>query len=358
MTYLIIGVLALLATVGALRALRGKWDLLAEHSRDLMRHLLAAILMAGTMAGTIWTFSAGRLTLSGALERLVSVGGIALALEAGVIYCGWFLGQLDTRIATARKDRMPELLARRKTVNLWFYITAAISAIANLIFRSQQLNNFLLAAFVSAAPVVLIVLLLIKLRPLPIDYTEKARQATQRALFKMVQQAEHTVLDAMRYTRSGGQITAERRESLLMATSILSSYASTAESQALDYGLMPQSGAEATQLYIDTAQLQISYGIPARTAQDWVSKCPGARPRRDGRPGKEAPLSAIQRAHGLPAVGSMALPEPRQTRSGRRAARDDADGAQSGLEVPQIVLADTQAVTVSTQPVTSGVTSA
>ena len=42
-----------LIVFGGARMLRGKWDLLAEHSRDLMRHLLAAILMLGTMAGTV-----------------------------------------------------------------------------------------------------------------------------------------------------------------------------------------------------------------------------------------------------------------------------------------------------------------
>ena len=329
---LIVSVATFVAVFLLARSLRGKWDLLAEHSRDMFRHVLAAILMLGTMAGTVWTFSAGQLTLSGAWERITSVGGIALALEAGVIYCGWFLGQLDARIASARRDRLGELLARRKTVNRWFYATAAISGVANLIFRSQQLDNFPLAAFVSAAPVVLIVLFMIKLRPLPTDYTEKARQGTQRALYKMVQQSEHTIMEFMRYTRGGGTITPEKREALMLATSILSSYASTAEGQALSYGIMPQDGAEEAQFYVTSPQLQASYGIPERTAQDWISKCPGVRPRRDGGRGKEAPLSVIQRLHGLPGIAQNALPEPQRARK----------RAQSDAEAPQIVLASAQ----------------
>lgn len=306
------------------RLMRGKWDLLAEHSRDLMRHLLAAVLMLGTMAGTVWTFSAGRLTLNGWLERLVSVGGIAGALEAGVIYCGWYLGQLDQRIAGARRDRLPDLLARRRSVNRWFYLTAGISAIANFIFRSQQLGNPFLAAFVSAAPLVLIILLLIKLRPLPTDYSEKARQATGRALYMMVTQAEKTVMHAIRKPNDFGP---GSEQSLQLSLAILRSYASNAEAQALDYGFTAQSGADSTQVYVTSAQLMAAYGIPARTAQDWLSKCPGARPRRDGAQGKEAPLDVIQRAHGLP---GLALPAPLSGRKRRNATQIDADVAQAG----------------------------
>lgn len=336
MTYVIAALALALVAILATRMLRGKWDLLAEHSRDLMRHLLAAILMLGTMAGTVWTFSAGQLTLSGALERIVSVGGVALALEAGVIYCGWYLGQLDMRIASARRDALPELLTRRKTVYRWFYITAGVSAVANFIFRVQQLGNPFLAAFVAAAPLVLIILLLIKLRPLPTDYREKARQATGRSLYMMVTQAEGIVTSFVRLTGKGHQLTDADRQRLAFALSILRVHASAAEAQALDYGILPQGGADEAQIYVNSAQIMDAYGIPARTAQDWIAKCPGARPRRDGGRGKEAPIALIQRAHGLPA---MALPEPREprtTRTTRNRTQDHADDPQADVIEAQI----------------------
>src|SRR5690348_2328567 len=138
MNYLIAAVAVVLAAILAARMLRGKWDLLAEHSRDLVRHGIAAILMLGTMAGTFWTFSAGKLRLAGIYETLVSTGGIAIALETGVIYCGWYLGQLDQLIKRARRDELAELLKLRKSIYRWFYATAGVSAIANFLYRYPQ----------------------------------------------------------------------------------------------------------------------------------------------------------------------------------------------------------------------------
>lgn len=332
-------VAGLVAGVLALRAMRGKWDLLAEHLRDLARHVIAGVLMLGTLAGTSATFSAGRLTFAGLSETILSVGGIALALEAGAIYSGLYLGKLDELIAHARRDMQTELIERRKTVQRWFYIVVGISGLANFIFRVQTLGEslhwpgvliVLLAGFVSAVPAVLTVLLLVKLRPLPTDYRHRARQTTARAMALMVDDARRFIVYCI---RKKTPLTEADTQKLRMAIAILQPYAPSAEAQALSYGLGAPSGAADNQQYVTARQVAELYSIPPRTAQYWIANAPGVRPCATGRQ-KEAPLSEIEKAHGRP---SLALPAPGRPRATRNPAQIDAILTQSGaIELQEV----------------------
>ncbi len=288
----------------ALIAMRGKWDLVLAHGRDLIRHLLAAILMLGTLAGTLWTFSAGTLTFAGASERLISVGGVAAALECGAIYTGWYIGQLDLRIFSARKPQVrSEYKAYQKSLYRWFYAVVGISFVANLIFRTQQLDNLLIAAFVSFVPCVLIVLFTIKLRPLPVDYAEIGRQATQRSLVQVVKQASHTMSRMLGRMGRGEELSAGDVQLLQMSAALVRIYAPTDEQHALDHAISQGAGAKvieaSAETWLTTGDLQRLYGCKLRTAQDWMAACPGRRRATKGR-AWEAPASAIYAAHGVP----------------------------------------------------------
>lgn len=300
---------ALVVSLVVARAARGKWDLVLAHGRDGVRHLLASVLMLGTLAGTVWTMSAGGLSLSGAMERIVSVGGVAAALECGAIYTGWYIGQLDLRIMTARKKEMAQQYrAYQKSLYRWFYAVVGISAVANLIFRAQQLNNLPLAAFVATAPIILIILFTIKLRPLPVDYAEVGRQATQRSLVGLVQQSARAMEHHMRRMGKGHELTPAEVQQLQFAAALVRVYAPTDEQHALDHAIAQGTGAtvvEATsERYLSTSDLVAEYGISRRTAQDWIATCPGRRKAARGR-AWEVPASALYAAHGVP---SQSLP--------------------------------------------------
>jgi hypothetical protein len=306
--FLVGGICCLLA----LWAARGKWDLIGAHARDLVRHVLAGILLLGTLAGTVWTFSNGALTLAGAWERLVSVGGIALALEAGLIYCGWYIGQLDMRIFSARKkEQALEFRSLQRSLYRWFFATAGISAVANVIFRIQQLGNIWLATFVSLAPIVLVILLTIKLRPLPVDYAELGRQATQRGLVVLVKQAQSVMLSHLRRMGRGEPLTEAQAEQLAMAASLLRTYAQTQEQHALDYAIGQRGGRGeiegSVEVYLTSGDLMRLYDISLRSAQVWLSQAPGRRRAPKGN-AWQAPASAIYAAHGVPLVTQTARP--------------------------------------------------
>lgn len=296
-----------------------------RHLRDSIRHILAAVLMLGTLAGTVWTFSNGALTLSGVWERIISVGGIAAALECGAIYCAWYLGQLDQRIYAARRRELrDELRSMQRGLYRWFYAVAGISAVANFIFRAQQLDNAPLAAFVSVSPIVLVILFCIKLRPLPEDYQDIGARATGRALTRMVAQAERDVLRIMRRMGRGKTLTDAQARQLGFATSIIRVYARVDEANALDHALQiaaPVVEAERAGKWLRADDLTHMYGIGIRTAQTRMQKIAGRRhvPNSNA---WEAPESEVIRAHG-------------PARNVRELAPGSVEGAQDSVMRPQ-----------------------
>lgn len=273
-----------------------------HHLRDSVRHILAAVLVAGTLAGTTWTFSNGALTLAGAWERLVSVGGIAAALEVGFIYLGWYIGQLDLRMLSARRREVAaQYRAHQKELYRWFYALAVISGLANLIFRAQQLDNFPLALFISAAPVVLVILFTIKLRPLPVDYQEVARRASGRALARVTEQAERTLLREMARMGRGKPLNEAK---MRFATAWIAMHAATDEQHAIDHALSLASPAQSpleieAAVWLRTEDLMHLYGISKRSAQAWMARTPGRRKVANSN-AWEAPESSILAAHGMP----------------------------------------------------------
>ena len=331
-------VLTALIVVGVVvsRLMRDRWDLLIEHGRDSVRHALALLLMLGTLAGTVWTFSNGSLSVSGLWESLISVGGVAAALELGVIYCGIHLGELDQRIATARREEQrAELRRQRKELYRWFYGVAAISAAANLIFRAQQLHNVWLAILPAGAPIVLVILFAIKLRPLPRDHAEIGRQSAQRGLVMMASQAQGVMMRSLRKMGRGHVLTDDERAQLAMALSFQRAYISGDQQQALDQIIATQAppaglidapaGAGATGgQWLTAKELQGLYGISERAAQVWVSQTPGRRHRPHSN-AWEAPAATIYAAHGVPAVsGEIGAGESAPRRRTRRPAQESA----------------------------------
>lgn len=270
-----------------------------HHLRDSIRHLLALVLVSGTLAGTVWTFSNGGITLGGAGERLISVGGIALALELGVIYLAWHMGQLDQRIKAARRrDVIAALRGQLRGLYVYFAVVAAISAVANFLFRVQQLRNGWLAAFVALAPIALVWVFLVVLRPLPEDYRDMAARATGRALVEMIRQADATMRQQMRRMARGRPLTEEDLRQLSFSTAVIRMHAQTDEQQALDHAVSialpaPEPAVEAVvDPWLTTEDLMQRYGISRRTAQARMQHVPGAR-RIPNSNAWEAPESQI-----------------------------------------------------------------
>lgn len=321
--------------------MRHNLDLLAAHSRELMRHGVMIILLAGTVSGTIWTFSDGVLTLSGLWERVISVGGIALALEIGGLFTGLYIQALDLRIQTARRREQAEYYrVYRRTIYFWFAAILGISFVANLLFREQQLHTWILAAFVSLAPIVLICLFTIVLRPLPPDYQELGRQATQRGLLILTRNAQAVLVDYMRQVGRGRVPSPEKQQAMAMAAAFLRSYALPSDQQALDYAVSTGSGAEvvdagATEM-LDSAQIEHLYGIPRRTAQQWIASTP-ARRRAQGGNRWLAPAHTIYQAHGVP------KPSESNYSASHVHTQNSARAAQSGASDTRIVAIEAQA---------------
>lgn len=284
--------------------MRHNLDLLAAHSREMIRHGVMMILLAGTVSGTVWTFSAGGLTLAGAWERIVSVGGIALALEIGGVFTGLYIQALDARIQSARRrDTAEAYRAYKRTIYRWFAAILMISFVANLLFRYQQLHNLALAAFVSLAPIVLICLFTIVLRPLPVDYAELSRQATQRGLLLLVRNSQSSMLAYMRDVGRGRTPSLQKQQGMAIATAFLATYAQPAEQQALDYAKRIGSGdnvvdTTAEEVW-DSADLQRLYDISPRSAQAWMQATPARRRAERGNRWL-VPASVIVGAHGAP----------------------------------------------------------
>jgi hypothetical protein len=319
------------ALCGALILARGKWDLIAEHARDMLRHALAAVLMLGTLTATSATFSNGRIHLAGPQEMILSVLGITLALEIGAIYLGWFNGVLEQRLLTAKRDLRAQLEQRRREVRGWFFVICGISGIANLVYRvplfvgaergAAMVLPFALALFISACPCALIYAFMIVMRPLPEDYKEKARRGAGRAQVKLVAVAERNVMRFINHTGNGRQASPQQLAAVKLSVYMLAANMSASEGNALHTALLPQGAADPAAVYVDSSDLVARYGISERAAQYWIADCLDARPTADGSR-KEAPLSSIEAAHGRP--------KPRRKR------------AQSAAMVPQIVDADPQ----------------
>jgi hypothetical protein len=334
-----LGGVALLGTL--LVAARGRWDLLLGAARDGIRHALAAVLMLGTLAGTVWTFSAGRLSLSGAWERIVSVGGVAAALECGVIYTGWYIGELDQRIQSARRREVADQFrALQRSLYRWFYAVASISAAANFVFRLQQLGNPWLAAFVSIAPIVLVILFCIKLRALPVDYQEVSRRATQRGLVVVTQESQRVLLRGLRDMGRGRTLSEQRMTQLAMASALLRAHARPEEALALQDAIDRGTGglvavdAEGSESWLSTQDIAGLYGVPLRTAQHWVASAPGRRKAPQGRAWL-APTSAILAQHGRPRAVAAALPAPKRK---RQRAQPGADETPTSPELALVAL--------------------
>lgn len=334
--------LALAAGVAILRAMRGKWDLLASHARDLTRHGLSLLLMTGTLAGTVSTFSNGRLTLDGWAERVASVVGIALALELGCIYCGWYISQLDARILTARRANDKAYLKRyRVQVLAWFAATLAISVVANFLFRIQQLGNLWLATFAALAPALLIILFTIVLRSLPTEYTEKRKQAVGRILYHITEDAERTLKSALRDLARGIHLSESRQAALHLAIGFLRMGSAAQEQHNLDYMLTsaggPQRGAIVeSDVYWTSRDIRERYPVSDRTAQAWMANCPG---RRKGARGNswEVPSSAILSAHGEP---QRRLAEPQRAQQSATEPQQAAGETHFTASEPQTLAAE------------------
>lgn len=296
-----------------------------HHIRDSIRHILALVLVSGTLAGTVWTFSNGAITLGGFGERLVSVGGIGLALELGVIYLAWHMGQLDQRIKAARRrDVIAALRAQLRWLYVYFAIVAAISALANFLFRLQQLRNGALALFVALAPIALVWVFLVVLRPLPEDYRDMAARATGRALVEMIRQADTTMRQQMRRMAQGRVLTDEDMRQLSFSTALIRMHAQTDEQHALDHAVSialpaPDPALDvAADPWLTTDDLMHRYSISKRTAQARMQRIPGAR-RVPNSNAWEAPESQVL---------------ARWPRVPERSARDDAQASADATQGP------------------------
>lgn len=285
---------------------------IADAFRENIRHLLALFLAAGTLAGTLWTFSNGKLTLDGFAETWTSVGGIATALELGVIYVAWYIGELDHRLKTARKaDEIEQFSAQKKDLLRWFYGTLLISIASNVYFRYNQLNNIWLALFVGVAPAPLIILFAIKLRPIVPDYNAMGRRAVQESMIASVKEAGHVLKDGLRRLSLGAVLEDSDRQRILLAVSILGVYAPQEENRALmntvsQAGLLPATvSAGSDDIWVTSDDIATMYDISRSNAQKRMRECPQRR-QRDGRTWI-VPVKAMYDRYGIPSVSSTPI---------------------------------------------------
>jgi hypothetical protein len=193
----------------------------------------------------------------------------------------------------------------------WFAGVVAISVLANLIFRIQQLGSWWIALFVSLAPAVLIVLFTIVLRRLPVDYQEKRRSAVGRTLFRLVEESERTLAQALRMTARGHTLNEAQTQGLQLASAIIRMGAQADEQHMLDHALVAIGGTHGAavvngDVYWTSGDIRSRYGVSPRTAQVWMQTSPGRRKRERGNQW-EVPASVIRSAYGAPPAQ---LPEP------------------------------------------------
>lgn len=314
-----------------LRALRGNMDLVGLHFREAVRHIISWVLMLGTLAGTVWTFSNGQLTLAGWQERIISVGSIAAALEVGCIYTGLAIQQLDLRIKTGKPRDVQEYRSRRRTVVRWFVVMLAISACANFTFRYQQLGAVWPAFLATAAPILLIVVFTIVLQPLHPDYVQMRRHAVQRGLVQLTRSSQDVLAKHLRAMGRGEVLSEKAMQQLAFAAALMRMDAATNEAQALDFAINQGTGAtvidSTAEDYLSSADVERLWAVPRRTAQLWVSTAQGRRKAGKGNAWL-APESAIIAQHGRP---SLQLAPPRT----RKTSKPRANAVQTPASEPQ-----------------------
>lgn len=316
---------------------------LGDHVSTLVRHGLSLLLLCGTVSGSLFTLSSGKLTLPAAQEMLLSVGGVTLALELGCFFCAVMLGELKRRARTAHTPRIRADYSRQGLqLTRWLVLLVGTSAVANFFFRLQTLHSLWLAVFFALATSILLVCFTIVLQPLGVDYHAKARISMQAAIVGMVQEAGATVNRTMRDLSTNKPVTPERLQMLSVALSILSAYAPKDEQAALQFATAGYTGQTVVDaddtVYWSCVDLMQLYGVSRRTAQSWIGSAPGKR--RAGRNGaSEAPRSAIELAHGLPKalVSVEADQAPRASRSaaGRSIAQSRAIFVQTSADLGQ-----------------------
>lgn len=321
---------------------------ISEHFSTLIRHMLSLLLLCGTVAGSLFTLSSGKLTLPASQEMLLSVGGVTAALEFGAFFSAVMLGELKRRARTAHTPKIRADYERQAgNLTRWLVLLVGTSAIANFSFRLQTEHSLLLALFFAAATSILLIMFCVVLQPLGVDYHAKARQSMQSAVVRMVTEAGNTVNSTMRDLSANRSVTPERLQMMHVALAILASYAPKDEQAAIQFATAGYTGSAGivdaeSDIYWQSADVQRLYGVSKRTAQLWISECPGRRP--SGRSGAyECPRRAIESAHGQPQAlistvenGAISgLTPRRRRRRGMDPAQPYATAAQSGAPVTQ-----------------------
>lgn len=279
---------------------------LLRHGRDLVRHGLMLVLMAGTLPGTVFTMSNGHLSLPHSVEELVSVGGVALATEFAAIFTGLYYQALGLRVRACRKrEQRDALLAQRKGLVRWFAGVVLASAVMNLIFRTQELGSFPLACVVSAVPAFLLVLFTVVLTPIPPDHEAEAREASQRAMSRVVAVAGDALVRTMGALADGRTLTPEQLKQSQFALAFVGMYADRDQAAGLSYAAQlgaPEATVDAEACdYLTARDITACYPVSLRTAQLWVSRAQGRR-KRAGTDSWEAPDHEIRAQHGEPSL--------------------------------------------------------
>ncbi len=359
---------ALLLLLGA-RAMRGKWDLLAIHMSDTMRHMVAFVLLVGTSVGSLWFFSFGRLAFGGQWEVGLNSGGITAATEIGALIAASYVARIDRLILSTKGAEQKHWRKYRRKVLFWFYVVIGCSVVANVAFRlniygSDTRAAVLSAVFAGAVPVVLVNLLLIILRPLPIDHTQRISDKARRAIAGASEIAGTVMQNELRALAKGEDFDEARARRMHAAWQFMQPWAGDT-AQGINHALRvyapTQAGAMALPdggQYFDKYEVMQLWSVPERTAQDWLSKATGARTRKGTRR-QEAPATVLYELHGVPAVATAATePETKPTRNRaptRSKPREDApeaqehaEDAQEGAQGPQ---EEVQAIIYDAQPV-------
>lgn len=316
-------------------------DTLAAHTRELGRHGIIWILTTGTALATIYALSGGQLTLPSVLERTLSIGGIAAGLELAIIYVGFHRQTLDMRIRTAKRQETREEYQREaRLITRSFFALLIISYVCGGIYRTQALHSAVLGWFEAAIPPVLIYIFTIVLRKIPPDYAEIGRQATQRSLVELNQASSTVLVRTMRKLGRGYSLTEQDMQGLRMAIGLQRMWATAPEQNALDYAIAQSGGGAVVeadaQEWLTTAQIMDAYGVPRRTAQQWVSEIPGRRRAERGN-GWLVEANRLYQARGIPG-----LSVGHRSASGGMRARTRAMETQDGAGGTQIVAVEAQ----------------